>query len=75
MPPRKATGTKMAASTKVVATTGPVICCIARLVASRADIPGLSSMIRRTFSTTTMESSTTSVTASTTANKEIVFAE
>ena len=46
MPGRKATGTKTAASTSVVAITGPVICPMPRRVASTAPRSGFSSMFR-----------------------------
>ncbi len=51
-------GTKTASSTRVVATTGPVISIMDLAVASLASSPSVS-MIRRVFSTTTMASSTT----------------
>ena len=75
MPGRKATGTNTAASTSVVAITGPVICPMPRRVASTAPRSGFSSMFRCAFSTTTMASSTTSVIASTIANSVMVLAE
>ncbi len=74
MPGRKPTGANTATSTKVVAITGPVICRMARSVASTMGRFGSSSRLRVTFSTTTMASSTTSVIASTMANSEIVLA-
>jgi hypothetical protein len=51
-------GTNTARSTRVVATTGPVISIIDLAVAALASRPS-SSMIRMVFSTTTMASSTT----------------
>ena len=66
-PPRKAIGTKTAASTRPMPTSAPVIWSIDLRVASSGDSP--SSLIRRsTFSTTTMASSTSRPIASTIAN-------
>ena len=59
-----AVGTNTASSTSVVATTGPVTCCIALIVASLAGSRS-SCMMRMVFSTTTMASSTTMPMAST----------
>jgi len=73
MPGMKATGTKTARSTRVVATIGPVTCPMALTVAGL----GLSlrwSIIRYTFSTTTMASSTTRPMAMIRANREMVLA-
>ena len=68
MPPIMAIGTNTASSTRVVATTGPATCSIARAVAAFADRPSVS--IRRiVFSTTTMASSTTMPMASTSPNR------
>ena len=58
MPGMTMVGTKTASSTRVVATTGPVISTIDLAVAALASRPSVS-MIRRVFSTTTMASSTT----------------
>src|SRR5688500_6228378 len=63
-PPRNATGTNTADSTSTIAMTGPVTCSIALMVASRGASPSCS-MIRSTFSTTTIASSTTMPIAST----------
>ncbi len=66
-PPRKAIGTKTAASTSPMPTSAPVIWSIDLRVASSGDSP--SSLISRsTFSTTTMASSTSRPMASTIAN-------
>jgi hypothetical protein len=58
MPGMTMVGTNTASSTRVVATTGPVISTIDLAVASLASSPS-SSIRRRVFSTTTMASSTT----------------
>ena len=64
VPPRKATGTKTATSTRVVAMTGPMTSPMALTVASFG--PSFSSCITRsTFSTTTIASSQTMPMAST----------
>jgi hypothetical protein len=62
-PGMKATGTNRAASTRVVAMTGPATSVTASRDASRGAMP--SSIRRSVFSTTMMASSTTSPTAST----------
>lgn len=74
MPGRKATGTNTAASTRVEATMAPVTCSMAMRLAEGAGWSGCSSITRRTFSTTTMASSTTSPIASTSANSVMVLA-
>ena len=71
MPPKNATGTKTAASTKAIATTGPCTSSIARSVASMTLSP--SSMWCSTFSMTTMASSTTRPMASTMAKSVSVL--
>ena len=71
MPPKNATGTKTAASTKAIATTGPCTSSIARSVASTTLSP--SSMWCSTFSMTTMASSTTRPMASTMAKSVSVL--
>ncbi|MCY1410292.1 hypothetical protein D9M71_256580 [compost metagenome] len=53
----KAMGMNTATSTRVMPTIAPLIWCMALRVASRGDRPS-SAMIRSTFSTTTMASST-----------------
>ena len=71
----KATGTNTESSTSEMAMIGAVISAIAFLAASFGVSSGCSSMMRSTFSTTTMASSTTMPTASTMASSEMVFAE
>src|SRR5690606_32133466 len=66
-PPRKATGTNTAESTSTIAISAPLTCSIALIVASRGLSPS-SCMIRSTFSTTTIASSTTMPIASTKPN-------
>ena len=66
MPPRKQQGTNTAASTSVMASTGPVISSIALMVAVRASSPV--AICRSMFSSTTMASSTTMPMASTRPN-------
>src|ERR1700722_18933487 len=66
-PPKNAIGMNTAVSTSVMATSAPVICSIALRVASRGDKPS-SFMMRSTFSTTTIASSTSNPIASTTPN-------
>ena len=73
-PPRNATGTKTAESTSTIAMSGPVTCSIARMVASRGGRPSCS-MMRSTFSTTTIASSTTMPMASTSPNSVSVLIE
>ena len=74
MPGMNDTGTNTASSTSVVATTGPVTSRIAWRVAARASCP-VSAMMRCTFSTTTMLSSTTTPMARRVANRVIMLAE
>lgn len=64
----KASGRNTAESTRVMPTMAPDTCFIALTVASAGEIPS-SAMIRSTFSTTTMASSTTSPMASTIASR------
>jgi len=66
-----AVGTNTAHSTSAVATIGPVTSFIAWIVASSGDRP--SSMLRSTFSTTTIASSTTMPIASTRPNSDSVL--
>ena len=75
MPGIKATGTNTESRTKVIAMIGAVISAIAFFVASAGDKLGSSSMIRSTFSTTTIASSTRIPTASIMARSETVLAE
>ena len=63
-----AVGTNTAQSTRAVATMGPVTSLIACLVASEVDNPR--AILRSTFSTTTMASSTTIPMASTRPKRE-----
>ena len=74
-PGMNATGTNTDSNTSEIAMTGPVICAIAFLVASRGDRSGSSAMTRSTFSTTTIASSTTTPMPRTMASSEIVLAE
>ena len=67
MPPTKATGIKTAHNTSTMATRALPTCFIARFVATRGETPSCS-MIRSTFSITTMASSTTIPMASTRPN-------
>ena len=64
----KAIGTNTAHSTRAMAMIGPVTSGIAFRVASRGDKPA--SILRSTFSTTTMASSTTMPMASTRPNSD-----
>ena len=74
MPGIKATGTKTASNTKVVAMIGPETCSIALVTASL--MGNLSSFkIRSTFSITIMASSTTIPIASTKPKRVIVLIE
>ena len=66
-PGKNAIGTNTAASTVVMPTMAPVICDIALRVASFGGSPS-SAMMRSTFSTTTMASSTRIPIASTMPN-------
>ncbi len=70
----KASGRKTADSTRVMPTIAPDTCPIALIVASTGDRPS-SAMIRSTFSTTTMASSTRMPIASTMPNMVIMFTE
>jgi hypothetical protein len=63
IPPRNALGKSTELSTRVMATIGPVISCMALIVASRTGRPFSSH--RSMFSSTTMASSTTMPIAST----------
>jgi hypothetical protein len=73
-PPRNAIGTNTAHSTSTIATTGPVTSCIALMAASRAATCS-SRMIRSTFSSTTIASSTTMPIDSTMPNSVSVLIE
>ena len=66
-PGKNAIGTNTDISTSVMPMIAPVICCIALRVASFGDSPS-SDMMRSTFSTTTMASSTRMPIASTMPN-------
>ena len=68
-----AVGTNTAQSTRAVAIIGLVTSLIARLAASTGDKP--SAMLRSTFSTTTMASSTTMPMANTRPNSERLLME
>lgn len=57
-PPKKAIGRNTADSTSAIAISATCNSFIDWIVASRADMPGFSSINRSTFSTTTMASST-----------------
>ena len=69
----KAVGINTDASTSVVATIGPVTSFIALVVAATGDKPSL--ILRSTFSTTTMASSTTIPMANTRPNSDRAFNE
>ena len=69
----KAMGTNTAHSTSAMAMMGPVTSRMALSVASRGERPA--SMLRSTFSTTTMASSTTMPMASTRPNSERLLIE
>ncbi len=73
-PPKNAIGTKTAESTSAMPTSAPVICPMDLRVASTGDSPS-SSMMRSTFSTTTMASSTSRPIASTMASMVSVLIE
>ena len=73
-PPKKAIGTKTADSTSAMPQRAPVIWPMDLIVASRGESPS-SDMIRSTFSTTTMASSTSSPIARTIANIVSVLIE
>lgn len=75
MPGMKATGTKTASNTEVMAIIGAVISPMAFLAASAGDSCGSFSMIASTASTTMIASSTTIPMATTRASRETVFAE
>ncbi len=64
----RASGTKTATSVSAMATMGPLTSRMAWYVASRADKPA--AMLRSTFSTTTIASSTTMPIASTMPNSD-----
>ena len=74
-PGMKPTGTNTDSSTSDIAITGPVICRIAILVASRGGMSGFSAITRSAFSTTTIASSTTTPMPSTRASSDTVLAE
>ena len=74
MPGMKPIGTNTDKRTRVMAMIGPVISRIALRAASAGASPS-SSMMRSTFSTTTMASSTTMPIASTSASSVMVLAE
>ena len=69
----KASGTNTATSTAAMAIIGLVTSFIARYVASRAESPA--AMLRSTFSTTTMASSTTMPIASTSPKSDSALIE
>ena len=73
-PGKNAIGRNTAISTRVMPTMAPVICDIALRVASLGDSPS-SAMMRSTFSTTTMASSTRMPIASTMANRVSMLIE
>src|SRR4051812_45068425 len=75
IPGINATGTNTDNSTSVIAMIGAVISAMARFTASAGASSGCSSIIRSTFSTTTIASSTTIPIASTIASRETVLAE
>ena len=74
IPGMNATGTNTDSSTSVIAMIGAVISRMALLVACLGVRCGSSSMIRSTFSITTIASSTTMPMASTSASSDTVFA-
>ena len=74
MPPKNATGTNTAHNTKTIATTGPLTSCIANWVDSMTDFLVVC-MMRSTFSSTTIASSTTIPIANTIPNKVKVLIE
>jgi hypothetical protein len=73
MPLTKAVGTNTAHSTSATAMTAPLTSFMAWMVASRGARP--LAMLRSTFSTTTMASSTTMPMASTRPNRDRLFSE
>src|SRR6516164_811063 len=73
MPERKADGTKTAQSVRAIEISAPPTSSIVRWAASLGDMP--SRMLRSTFSTTTIASSTTMPTASTKPNKDKLLSD
>ena len=73
MPAMKAAGMNTAESTRAMATSAPPTSSIVACEASRGDMPAR--MLRSTFSTTTIASSTTMPIASTRPNSERLFSE
>ena len=73
-PPKNAMGRKTADSTSAMPMSAPVISSIDSIVASRGDFPSVR-MMRSTFSTTTIASSTSNPIASTRANSVSVLIE
>ena len=73
-PGKKAMGSSTAESTMPMPTRAPVICSMDLRVAAFGESPS-SAMIRSTFSTTTMASSTSRPTTSTSANRVSVLIE
>ena len=74
MPPKNATGTNTAESTKTIATKAPATSFIARFAAVLAETFS-TTMMRSTFSNTTMASSTTIPMASVMAKSVSVLSE
>ena len=72
-PPKKAIGRNTADSTSAIAISATCSSCIDWIVASRADMPGFSSINRSTFSTTTIASSTSRPIASVSPNRVSVL--
>ena len=75
IPGMNATGTNTDRRTSAMAMIGPVISAIAFFVAAAIDSSGSSSIMRSTFSITTIASSTTIPIASTSASSDTVLAE
>src|SRR5215831_12417314 len=73
MPERKADGTKTAQSVNAIDISAPPTSSIVRWAASNGDIPEC--ILRSTFSTTTIASSTTIPTASTRPNSDRLFSD
>src|SRR6516164_10263469 len=73
MPERKADGTNTAHSTSAMETSAPPTSSIVRWAASFGVMP--TAMLRSTFSTTTIASSTTMPTASTSPNNDRLFSD
>src|SRR5262249_53374702 len=73
MPERKADGTNTAHSVSAIEISAPPTSSIVRWAASTGDMP--SRMLRSTFSTTTIASSTTMPTASTRPNRDRLLSE